>query len=389
MTLSLDDIEFLCSNHGRAILQAYSAADVSGDNTLPLLTELRKSLPPRQAAAVVTTLKLRQKARTKFPDDANKMLFTEDSLQQASHPLISQYRSGLLEAESVLDVCCGIGTDTMAFAKNRKRALGLDIDSIRIAIARHNAGALCASVEFEVADATDILPTGFDAVFYDPGRRDVHGRRIRDVELYEPPLSLIRNWKTKELLVKLSPAVAYAQLSTYGGQTEFISVDGNLAEALLWVSRKPAPPMATLIRSDLMHHMRHDGDEAANISTPKAWLFEPDPAVLRARLVRQAAASLGGSLLDGTIAYVTMDNRVETPWGRYWRILDWMPFSLKKLRRYLVERDVCHVTVKKRGFPMTPEELINRLRLKKGVHSRVLVLTRCQNQPIVIVCAAP
>ena len=187
----------------------------------------------------------------------------------------------------------------------------------------------------------------------------------------------------------MSPAVAYAQLSTYGAQTEFILVDGNLDEALLWVSRKPARSMATLIRSDVMHHMRHDGDEAAHISTPEAWLFEPDPAVLLARLVRQAAAKLGGSLLDGTIAYLTMDNRVESPWGRYWRILDWMPFSLKKLRRYLVERDVCHVTVKKRGFPMAPEELINRLRLKKGVHSRLLVLTRCQNQPIVIVCAAP
>ena len=201
MTLSLDDIEFLCSNHCRAILQAYSAADVSGDNTLPLLTELRKSLPPRQAAAVLTTLKLRKKARTKFPDDANRMLFTEDSLQQASHPLISQYRSGLLEAESVLDVCCGIGTGTMAYAKSGRLALGLDNDSLRIVIARRNAGALCAAVDFEVADATDTLPTGFDAVFYDPGRRDNHGRRIHDVDLYEPPLSLIRNWKTKELLV--------------------------------------------------------------------------------------------------------------------------------------------------------------------------------------------
>ncbi|MCY3779658.1 MAG: SAM-dependent methyltransferase, partial [Chloroflexi bacterium] len=64
---------------------------------------------------------------------------------------------------------------------------------------------------------------------------------------------------------------------------------------------------------------------------------------------------------------------------------DWMPFQLKRLRRYLADRGVGRVTVKKRGFPLTPEELIARLRLK-GDESRVLVMTRHNGKPVAIVC---
>ena len=81
-----------------------------------------------------------------------------------------------------------------------------------------------------------------------------------------------------------------------------------------------------------------------------------------------------------------MDARAETAWGRYWKALDWMPFQLKRLRRYLVERGVGRVTVKKRGFAMTPEELIARLRLRAGAEERVLVMTRHLGKPIAIIC---
>ena len=69
-------------------------------------------------------------------------------------------------------------------------------------------------------------------------------------------------------------------------------------------------------------------------------------------------------MLDETIAYLTLDLKTDTPWGRYWQVMDWMPFQLKRLRRHLVERGAGKLTVKKRGFPLAPEDLIVRLRLK-------------------------
>ena len=126
------------------------------------------------------------------------------------------------------------------------------------------------------------------------------------------------------------------------------------------------------------------------VAAPKVWLIEPDPAILRAGLVQQLAQDLNAAMLDKAIAYLTAENPVPTPWARSWPILDWMPFQLKRLRRYLTDRDVGTVTVKKRGFALTPQELIARLRLKGGSKSRLLVMTRHFGKPIVIICdAAP
>ena len=389
MPLTLDDISFLSGDHGRDLLRTYAHVDVSEDKVLPLLSELRATLDHRQAAALLTTLQLRKIAARKFPNHAHQMLFTDEALQQASNPLIRAYRSARFHSQAVLDACCGIGADSLSLAAAGRRVLGLDIDPVRIAIARHNAAATGISADFETADVTRGLPDGFNGIFYDPARRDAHGRRIFDVERYQPPLSLIQQWRAQEIVVKLSPGVQIRQLAGYGGQLEFISVAGQLTEALLWQHRQASPPLATLITPDSIHHLAHHPSANVPVSAPKAWLFEPDPAVIRSGALRHLAAQMNATLLDDTIAYLTLDADSSTPWGRYWRILDWMPFSLKRLRRYLVARGVGQVTVKKRGFPMSPEEVIAKLRLKHGDDSRVLVMTRYQGRPIAIICDDP
>ena len=386
MALSLDDIAFLRTEEAARVLTRYAGADVSAGNTLRILTELRKQMSAAEAAAVLTTLRLRAKARTKFPQRARDMLFTEFGLQQASHRLVRRYRAGLIDSDSVLDVCCGIGGDSLAFAAAGHRVLGLDIDPARIAIARHNAAAAGLQAAFHVADVRGGIPAGFDCVFFDPSRRDSRGRRIRHVERYEPPLSLAAGIEAREVIVKLSPGVDLQQLAAYGGQVEFVSARGQLTEALLWLHHAKAAPKATLLTERGSFHLCPQHDAPVEITEPKAWLLEPDASVLRAGLVRQLAHEHQATMLDATIAYLTSDGPVETAWLRTWRILDWMPFQLKRLRRYLAERGVGRVTVKKRGFPLRPEELIARLRLKGGGESRVLVMTRHNGKPVAIIC---
>jgi hypothetical protein len=115
-------------------------------------------------------------------------------------------------------------------------------------------------------------------------------------------------------------------------------------------------------------------------------LVEPDPALIRSGLVEDAAEAFDGHQLDETIAYITSEHQSESVWARVWQIHDWMPFQLKKLRAYLRERDVGRATVKKRGSPLSPEELIGKLKLK-GDNACTLVLTRLKGEPIVIICA--
>jgi hypothetical protein len=224
------------------------------------------------------------------------------------------------------------------------------------------------------------------AAFFDPARRS-GGRRIRSVELYQPPLDMTRQWlaDVPALAVKVSPGVDMAQLEPYDAEVELISLSGELKEATLWFGPlKTAPRRATLLPGSYTLTGAAGRLPALPIHEPAAWIYEPDPAVLRAGLVSVLGEQLGAAQLDPDIAYLTGEQAISTPFARCWAVEAWLPFSLKRLRAYLRARGVGRVTVKKRGSPLEPEALIRDLRLK-GEAERVVFLTHLRGRPIAVV----
>lgn len=386
--IALGDLDFLTSVRGEALLARLADADLSDAAALPLIEALRRDFTREQVSAALSLARLRRQAIDKFGARAERMFFTDSALQQASHAAVRAYRTAQVGPLAVLDAGCGIGADSLAFAEAGADVLGVDLDPLRVALARLNAAALgLGSVRFEVADIRDSLPEQRELVFFDPARRDAHGRRLFDVERYQPPLSTLRRWQTDRVVVKLSPGVDLAQLDDYADMVEFIAVDDDLKEAVLWLPGDARTVQATLLTGGESLHWRRDGEPPdVPLSAPRGWLIEPNPALIRAGLVQDLAAAVDGALLDDTIAYITAGQPPRTPWARAWRVLDWLPFNLKRLRAALRAHDTGAVTVKKRGSPLTPETLIPRLKLK-GSQSRTLVLTRQADQPIVIICA--
>lgn len=379
----MNNLNFLISPQGEELLARLTQEDLAQANTLKLVTSLRKDYAADEVGAALTLARLRLKAMDKFGIDAARMFFTEDALQQASDPHIRKYRAGLI-GTSVLDACCGIGADSLAFAAAGSAVIGVDLDPVRVRMAQLNAAALnLPNAQFRLDDVTK--PQHAQTIFFDPARRDSTGKRIYDVERYLPPFSTVRGFDAETIAVKLSPGVDLAQLEAYGGHVEFISVDGDLKEAILWIDGQSGDSVATLIAHGEILHW-HEAVADALLDAPRRWLIEPDPAIIRAGLVTNAALKFNGVMLDETIAYFTTDEKPHSPWVRAWEILDWMPFQLKKLRAYLREHGVGTVTMKKRGSPLTPESLIPQLKLK-GTQSRTLILTRYENQPIVMICA--
>lgn len=385
MTISLIDLEFLQSETGEKLLTDLAGEDLSEKHSLKLITTLRKTYSQEQVSAALTMAKLRLKAEHKFGEDASRLFFTDDALQQSSDPLVRQYRAQNVAGKCVLDVCCSIGADSLAFVQAGAVVQGLDIDPVRIAIARHNARKLACDTTFTVADVTQGIADGYDLIFFDPARRDKQGKRIYNVEHYIPPLSLIEQWHAPQIMVKLAPSVDVTQIEKYGGEIQFISVNGAMKEAVLHIGSDTGLT-AVLLTQDVVHiWRRHDKEPDVPIAEPQGWLCEPDPAILRANLVKDVANDCHGAMLDETIAYFTTTEKPNSAWVRTWQIIDWLPFNLKKLRAYLRERNIGNITVKKRGSPITPEELIRKLKLRGG-NSCTLVLTKYDNEPIVLVC---
>jgi len=123
----------------------------------------------------------------------------------------------------------------------------------------------------------------------------------------------------------------------------------------------------------------------AAVGPVRRWLHEPDGAVIRAGLVAEAAAEVGGQLFDATIAYITAETLIDTPFTKAYEITDVFGFSLKRLRSMLRERNIGSVTVKKRGSAIDPALLRRELRLS-GTEDATIVLTRVAGAPTVILC---
>jgi SAM-dependent methyltransferase len=296
MTFSLVDLQFLSSERGSSLLNDLSHLDLTPQNTLPLITSLRKHYRAEEVASALTMVRLRAKGADKFGADAGRMFFTEDALEQASDPMIRAYRSRWGDQGNVLDVCCGIGSDSLAFAAQGSDVLGLDLDELRITIAQHNAVVLGLDARFMVQDVTQGIPTGFRSIFFDPARRDAQGKRIYHVDAYLPPLKLVHLWQAERIMVKLSPGVQLDEIQDYGGLLEFISVDGDLKEAVLHLGEGLQGLRATLLRSQgTLHWDAGEPEPDVSIAEPGGWLCEPDPALLRAGLVRMIAGSHAGT----------------------------------------------------------------------------------------------
>jgi hypothetical protein len=273
---------------------------------------------------------------------------------------------------------------------------GLDLDELRLAMARENLRSVYPDREasFVLADLRSALPFkrsrikhSTPALFFDPARRK-GGRRAFSVRRYDPPLDIINHWLPDfpALGVKISPGVDLDEIAAYDAELEFISLQGELKEAVLWFGPlKSAFRRATVLPGP--HTFSSDSlpKERLPLSEPQEYLYEPDPAILRAGLVAHLGARLGASQLDPEIAYLTSSVLKNSPYARAWKVEDWLPFNLKRLRAYLREQNLGKVTVKKRGSPLDPDALIRSLRLK-GDLERVLVLTQVSGQPSVLVC---
>jgi hypothetical protein len=385
------DIPRLRGPEGRAAMAR--AAELLPQGTLRALETLRGEYDAGLARDALSQAALRARAAAKFGPDGDRMLFTPDGLEQATRPPVAAHRAARLAGRArVVDLCCGIGGDLMALAEVAGSVAGVERDPAAAVCAAHNVSLTVSpsgsapGAQVVVADVTTLrLPTDV-AVVVDPARRS-GGRRTFDPSAYSPPLP----WALDLLgrhdgVVKVAPGIPHAFVPA-GFEAEWVSWKGGLKEAALWSpALASAPRRATLLPSGatVVGH-----GAVARVGPLGGWLHEPDPAVIRAGLVAEVAELTGARLLDPTIAYLTSDGPLVSPYLRSWQVTEAFPFGVKPLRAALRARGIGSVTVKKRGTAVDPDQLRRDLRLPRGGASAVVVLTRIAGAHYSVVCEAP
>ncbi len=373
----------LLGDEGQALLASLRDYDPAGE--LAAATRLRRDHPAALVSAALGQARLRQRAAAKFGDDAYRMYFTPDGVEQATREAVAAHRAARFAALGVrrlADLCCGIGGDAIALARAGIEVLAVDRSPLTCAVARANAEALGLADRIEVrcADVTEVDVTGFDAVFTDPARRGGRGR-IFDPEAYSPPLSwaVATARAVRHAALKVAPGIPHEAVPP-DASPEWVSYRGEVKEAVLWFGAG-AGTRATLLPGGTT--LTGADTPAPAVGPVGRYLYEPDGAVIRAHLVAEVAAELGGHLVDETIAYVTADTLRPTPYATAYEITDVLPFNVKRLKALLRERGVGTAVIKKRGSAVEPDELRRKLRLE-GPGSCVIILTRVAGAPTML-----
>jgi hypothetical protein len=409
----VDQLAALRSDAGAAALAA--AAELSGDDPLGTAAALRaRGVAADLAAAAQTQARLRARAAAKFGPDAHRMFFTAAGLEQATRAPVATRRAARLAGAGVrtlADLGCGVGADTIAAARAGIRVYAVEADPVTAEAASANLAALGLDrlAKVEHGRAQDVDLSAVDAVFCDPARRHANsGRRTFDPAAFSPSWDFVTSLPARvpRTVLKLAPGLDHALIPP-DAEAQWVSVDRDLVEAALWCGplaevprratllRTPSPqegshlqPPATAgvpSREQFVAELTGSGERDAPVGPVRRFLLDPDPAVVRARLVAELADQVDGNLADPTIAYLYTDRAPLTPYGRVLEVTEVLPFSGKRLRAALRAAGVGRVEIMKRGSAVDPERLRRDLRLV-GDAAATVVLTRLDGAPVALVC---
>lgn len=330
-------VQWLASPEGQATIAALRGAD-------PLRARHQfPDLDPAKIAAALTQAVHR-------PDGFPLPLVTPTGIQQSTPMAVALRRARrlALATERVVDAGCGIGLDSWAFQQAGMEVLAYERDPATADIARANL----PGVEVVTADVTDVvLPAA--PVFVDPARRrghlDADGRpvRVRDPEQWAPPWSWVRDHAQ---VARLAPGFRDIPADA---EWHCSSIGRSLVDATLWM-----PPLAHVDRRASVLH----GEQWHELAGPTApsqtgpiseYLIDPDPAIVRAGLVTNAAVECDGHLLDKDLAFLTCETAPAAWLGRAMRVVE--EVSLKQVRAACRRLGMERVTLWSRGFTHRPE----------------------------------
>ena len=378
------ELRELLTPEGVALLDSLPAYTSSTD-VLKMVANLRKDgNSPSLVATVLTQAKLRGKAVAKFGDFAERMLFTEAGLEQATRlPVAALHAGRYVRAglTSVADLGCGIGADALAFAGAGLNVHAVDADEVTAALTTYNLAPFPeARVSHGTAEETDL--SDVESVYLDPARRTsghTNTSRLASSEDYSPSLDFAFGLATKlPTGIKLGPGFD-RDLIPEGCEAQWISVNGDVVEVGLWfgpLKREGITRAALVMNSDGLHELTSAADSAdAEVGKLGKYLYEPDGAVIRARLIGDLARSIGAHMLDEHIAYMSSDVVVSTPFASTFEVVEEFALDGKVLAKELKARGIGTLEIKKRGVDIDPAEFRKRLSLS-GKNSATLFLTR-------------
>ena len=356
--MTKDELQILLQSDIQALLAEYRTDDPAD---FPMQFHGRKELPIR---AIAEQLACQQKAIKKLPTlSTHNLLYTPLALEQSSGERTAVYKASLMSGKKLIDLSGGLGVDSMTLARVFQEVVYCERDSLLCAVAEHNVKvAGVANVKVKNGDSISLLAeypdNSFDWIYVDPARRE-EGRRSIALEAASPDVVashdlLLRH--AQRVCIKASPALEISGLKKLLPALHTIivvSVDRECKEILLLLERAypsdgPVQVKAVCLSSDSVEITEVFGDgEAPRVvaAAVKEYFYEPDPAIIKARLSAVLARDSGLQFVNRSVDYLTSDRKIEAFPGRSFRVVECVPYKPKSFRAFLERHAIAGASI--------------------------------------------
>lgn len=384
------DATWLTGPAARAVIT--DAAALATGDPLADAARLRRQyaeLTAEQASDALGQAALQRLAAERY-GITDPLLWTRDGLEQATRPEVAAHRAAQFVragARRVVDLTAGLGLDTRAMLAAGLQVTAVERDPVIAELLRANAPqatVLCADAMHVVGELVAGLGPD-DVVFVDPARRTPdaprqHSGRAnpeRDPERWSPPWSVVRSIPHARIAAKTAPGFDPPE----GWTAEWVSVHRTVVECFTtsW-PMLPGRARATVIDATGAHALDADRP-TGDVTASGAWLFEPDPAVIRAGAI-DALERFGLHRIDTDGVWLTANERAPVdarPFVRGFRVVAELHGSTSQQRRQLDELGVDRLTVKSRDVRIAPEVALRELRRREG-DGHVLILAKANGR---------
>ena len=361
----------------------------------------RKDLPVR---AIAEQIACRRKALKKLPELSRRnLLYTALSLEQASGERAAVYKSGLegMAGKKMMDMSGGLGIDTIFFSRRFDEVVYVERDTVLAEVAAYNFRELgISNVSVIQGDSIAVLEScpdnSFDMIYVDPSRRK-KGRRSAALEAGCPNVASLQDLllrKARRFCVKASPAMETSNLRDKLASLSMVlvlSVDRECKEVLLFCDRKKVQTDVvikavcldgkgeTVVESGAENMVR------GVAGTVGPFMYEPDPAIIKARLTAVLADRCGLQFINPAVDYLTSEMMIEHFPGRSFKVFATFPYKPRELKSFLKERNIDAASILRRDFPLSPEDIRRLFRLKES-DAVYLFFTRSAAGQLLCIC---
>ena len=321
------------------------------------------------------------------------------NIEQTSSETTAKIKSEFMKGESLVDLTGGFGVDSYHFSKQFKTVVHCEMNPKLAEIAAYNFKVLGAkNITTHTKNGIEFLktcPDTFDWMYIDPSRRDAQKNKKFLIEDCSPNVITYQSLffkHAKNVLIKMSPMldISVGLTALKHVKTVYIVAVKNEVKELLFLQQKGFDGTATL--HTLNNHpkstehfsfeMPQEESAEAMFSTPKAYLYEPNAAVMKSGAFKLISEKFKLDKLDPHTHLYTSNEKIDNFPGKIYEISNCYPYQKKSLKKVIGS---LKANVKTRNFSERIESLKTLFKLTDG-GDLYLFFTTSNDKKVVVEC---